>query len=94
MFEFISSHIYLDYTIRLCISFVCGFLLGLERKTNYQSIGIRTIVLISISSTLLSILSSYMSTAGFGDGDPTRLLQVLLLDIGFLGGGAIHSTKE
>lgn len=89
MFEFISSHIYLDYTIRLCISFVCGFLLGLERKTNYQSIGIRTIVLISISSTLLSILSSYMSTAGFGDGDPTRIAAGVVTGIGFLGGGAI-----
>lgn len=89
MIEFISSHIYLDYSIRLLVSFFCGFLLGLERKTSYQSIGIRTIVLISISSTLLSILSSYMSTAGFGDGDSTRIAAGVVTGIGFLGGGAI-----
>ena len=58
-----NYELYVDYAIRIAVSFVCGFCLGIERKSRQHSVGIRTLVLISISSCLLSILSVYMAEA-------------------------------
>ena len=52
-----NYELYADYAVRIAVSFACGFCLGIERKSRQHSVGIRTLVLISISSCLLSILS-------------------------------------
>ena len=79
--------------IKVVAGAVCGGLLGLERKSHNQVIGMRTLILICVSSTLLSILSVHMAKAeGFiatAKGDPTRIAAGVVSGIGFLGGGAI-----
>lgn len=80
---------YLDCFVRLGFSFVCGLLLGIERKLRQHSIGLRTLILISISSTLLSMFSVYIATSTQIPGDPTRVAAGVVTGIGFLGGGAI-----
>lgn len=80
---------FLDYAIRIIISFFCGMLLGLERKSRQQAVGIRTLVLISVSCTLLSILSQYIAETSPAHGDPTRIASTVVTGIGFIGGGAI-----
>ncbi|MGN0729553.1 MgtC/SapB family protein [Treponema sp.] len=79
--------------IKVIAGAVCGGLMGLERKTHNQVIGMRTLILICISSTLLSILSVYMARVNEisipGRGDPTRIAAGVVSGIGFLGGGAI-----
>ena len=82
-------NIYADYAIRIAVSFACGFCLGIERKSRQHSVGIRTLVLISISSCLLSILSIYMAESFKVTGDPTRIAAGVASGIGFIGGGAI-----
>ena len=84
-----NYNIYIDYAIRIGVSFVCGFCLGIERKSRQHSVGIRTLVLISISSCLLSILSIYMAESFDVTGDPTRIAAGVASGIGFIGGGAI-----
>ena len=84
-----NYEIYADYAIRIAVSFACGFCLGIERKSRQHSVGIRTLVLISISSCLLSILSVYMAEAFNVEGDPTRIAAGVASGIGFIGGGAI-----
>ena len=87
----------LDFTtecvIKLLATTLCGALLGLERMHHNQVIGMRTLILITVSSALLSILSSYMATASIfmtpERGDPTRIAAGVISGIGFLGGGAI-----
>ena len=87
----------LDFTtecvIKLLAATLCGALLGLERMHHNQVIGMRTLILITVSSALLSILSSYMATASIfmtpERGDPTRIAAGVISGIGFLGGGAI-----
>ncbi len=78
-----------DYAVRIAVSFACGFCLGIERKSRQHSVGIRTLVLISISSCLLSILSIYMAESFNVKGDPTRIAAGVASGIGFIGGGAI-----
>ena len=78
---------------KICVSILCGSVLGIERKKRNLSVGLRTLILICVSSTLLSILSYYMvemeSQKGFSGGDPTRIVAGVVSGIGFLGGGAI-----
>ncbi len=81
--------LYIDYAIRIGVSFICGFCLGIERKSHQHSVGIRTLVLISISSCLLSILSVHMAENFNVTGDPTRIAAGVASGIGFIGGGAI-----
>ena len=84
-----NYEILIDYAVRIAVSFVCGFCLGIERKSRQHSVGIRTLVLISISSCLLSILSIYMAENFDVTGDPTRIAAGVASGIGFIGGGAI-----
>lgn len=79
-----------ECVIKIAASFICGLLLGLERKQRQQAVGMRTLILISVSSALLSIVSFYMADLGFTvSGDPTRIAAGVVSGIGFLGGGAI-----
>lgn len=83
----------LECIVKISAGAFCGFLLGVERKSHNQSVGIRTLILICVSSTLLSILSNYMANdekfSFLQSGDPTRIVAGVVSGIGFLGGGAI-----
>ncbi|MCR5062197.1 MAG: MgtC/SapB family protein [Treponema sp.] len=81
--------IQIEYFIRIGLSFVCSFVLGLERKSHQHTVGIRTLVLMGLSSCLLSILSVHMAEFPAVKGDPTRIAAGVITGIGFLGGGAI-----
>ncbi|AEE15761.1 MgtC/SapB family protein [Treponema brennaborense] len=75
---------------RVVLSFFAGCILGLERKFRMQFVGMRTLILICVSSSVLMMLSVYMSRlAGSAGGDPARLASQVVSGIGFLGGGAI-----
>lgn len=81
--------IQIEYLIRIGLSFVCSFVLGFERKSHQHTVGIRTLVLMGLSSCLLSILSVHMAEFPAVKGDPTRIAAGVITGIGFLGGGAI-----
>ncbi len=78
---------------KIFLSILCGFILGLERKRHNQVVGMRTLILISVSSTLLGILSYYMADSRLcgisSGGDSSRIAAGVISGIGFLGGGAI-----
>lgn len=82
-------NIFVDYAIRLTLSLVCGFCLGLERKMRQHTVGIRTLTLLSVSSCLLTIASSYLASTSAVQGDSTRIAAAVITGIGFLGAGAI-----
>ena len=83
------SQIY-EWVIRILVSLICGVFIGYERKNRQQIVGMRTLLLICISSTLLGILSEFaaLSTPG-AKGDPGRIAAAVITGIGFVGGGAI-----
>ncbi len=76
-------------SIKILLSIICGFILGVERKSRNQAVGIRTLILICVSSALLSILSIYVPTISIKNADSTRIIAGVISGIGFLGGGAI-----
>ncbi|MBR5332181.1 MAG: MgtC/SapB family protein [Muribaculaceae bacterium] len=80
---------------KLCLSFVLGSIVGLERKRKGQSAGIRTFALIALGATLAMIISIYVPQLYFGlkNGDPGRIAAQVVTGIGFLGAGAIIQMK-
>lgn len=88
-FNMIFENIYLEYTARILFSIICGFCLGFERKIRRNVVGIRTLVLISVSSCLMCILSAYMAEIYPDKTDSSRIAAGVITGIGFLGGGAI-----
>jgi len=93
MIEIFNPQLIIECVIRILLSVIAGFILGLERKSRLQVIGMRTLILISVSSCLLGLLSTFQAGAhDFGsmvDGDPTRISAAVISGVGFLGGGAI-----
>lgn len=81
--------VYYEYLFRIFCSLICGFCFGFERKLRQHTVGLRTLILISISSCLLSIVSAGMADQGTFTGDPTRIAAGVITGIGFLGAGAI-----
>lgn len=82
----------IESIIKILLAAVCGFLMGLERKSRNQVVGMRTLILICVSSCLLSELSSFMAESGVATqagGDPTRIAAGVISGVGFLGAGAI-----
>src|SRR5574344_905122 len=75
--------------ISLIIATLLGGLLGYQREINGHSAGLRTNILISLSSCLIMILSQYGLNGYFGDHDPMRLAAAAVTGIGFLGAGSI-----
>ena len=84
-----------EILIKLCISAVLGLIIGLERELKRKPLGLKTCLVISIVSCLLTIVS-IESAYLFGDSDyvqitmdPLRLAAQIVSGIGFLGAGVI-----
>lgn len=77
---------------RIMVSFCIGSILGVERRMRQHILGMRTLILICVSSTLLMELSLYVPTMNGGTGDGGRIAAQVVSGIGFLGAGAILRT--
>ncbi len=87
------SHI--EIITRLILSAVIGGLIGMEREVNNRPAGLRTHVLVSVSSALIMLVSIdgfYDMETGLRIGDPARLASQVVSGIGFLGAGTIIKT--
>lgn len=73
----------LEDIIKLLISFVLGGVIGTEREYRSKSAGLRTLILISVGSTLFTIISTKTGP------DAGRIAANIVTGIGFLGAGII-----
>lgn len=81
--------------LRLILSAIIGGLIGMEREVNNRPAGLRTHVLVSVSSALIMLVSIdgfYDMETGLRVGDPARLASQVVSGIGFLGAGTIIKT--
>ena len=77
--------ILIENTIKVCLAVLVGGFVGAEREFRDKAAGFRTIILITIGSTLFTIFSASMDP-GF---TRTRIAANIVTGIGFLGAGAI-----
>jgi putative Mg2+ transporter-C (MgtC) family protein len=86
-----------DLVLRLGLASVFGMLLGLDREIRGISAGVRTHMLVALSSatTMLIALELFeeLSAQGRADPDPTRAIQGLAQAIGFLCAGVIFVAR-
>jgi putative Mg2+ transporter-C (MgtC) family protein len=80
----------LEMVLRLLLAVGLGALIGLEREHARKAAGLRTHLLVCVGAALFTIASIY----GFGEGaDAARVAAGVVAGIGFLGAGAIISTR-
>ncbi|MFA6249473.1 MAG: MgtC/SapB family protein [Mucilaginibacter sp.] len=83
----------MDFTIELediismLMSVVCGGIIGFEREYKNKSTGFRTIVLITLGSTIFTIVSRH------GAGADDRISANIITGIGFIGAGVIFKDR-
>jgi putative Mg2+ transporter-C (MgtC) family protein len=85
----------MEILLKLGISAFLGLVIGLEREIKRKPVGLKTSLVISIVSCLLTIVSSESAYMFPGDEDvnitmdPLRLAAQIVSGIGFLGAGVI-----
>ncbi len=75
----------IENSVKLAVSVALGAIMGAEREYKGRNIGFRTIILITLGSTLFTIISEVMGQ----HDDPTRIASNIVTGVGFLGAGAI-----
>lgn len=85
----------MEMLLRLILATALGLAMGIERELKRKSLGLKTILVISIVSCLLTIVS-IQSAYLFPEGtlveirmDPLRLAAQIVSGVGFLGAGVI-----
>jgi putative Mg2+ transporter-C (MgtC) family protein len=78
----------IDFVIRLCLAFVAGGIIGMERSSRRQVAGLRTHILIATGACCLMLLSIWLPQQ-IKTGDPGRIAAQVVSGMGFLGAGAI-----
>ncbi len=73
----------------LCLSMVCGLILGHERERKEKPAGLRTLTLISMGSTVFVYTAQFVAGDWF---DPGRVVGQIVTGVGFIGGGAIFRS--
>ncbi|WKB36261.1 MgtC/SapB family protein [Terrilactibacillus sp. S3-3] len=85
--------------IKLLLSAAVGIVLGLEREAKQKPLGLKTCLIISMTSCLLTVVS-IESAAAVNKGntimraDPMRLAAQIVSGIGFLGAGVIFRRGD
>jgi putative Mg2+ transporter-C (MgtC) family protein len=86
------------YAPNLLSATLCGIIIGLEReakqiRSDYSSVGLKTIALICIGACMFTTTSLLMSSE-FINVDPTRIISYVIGGIGFIGAGAISKDTN
>ena len=89
---FLPCSKYEDIIIRLALAFFFGGIIGLNRGVKRRGAGIKTHVLVCMSSALVMMTGEYIYENYGGTGDIARLGAQVISGVGFLGVGTIMVT--
>src|SRR5947207_523363 len=77
-------------TVLVTVSLICGAVVGANREIHNKPTGLRTLMLVSLGSTVFTMVSFVFSTT---TADSGRVAAQIVTGIGFLGAGAIIRGK-
>ncbi|MBI2395554.1 MAG: MgtC/SapB family protein [Deltaproteobacteria bacterium] len=80
-------------TFRLFVAVFLGALIGIEREERGKPAGLRTHVLITMASASFALLAERLATTQVLH-DSTRMLQGIIVGVGFIGAGAIVRDRQ
>ena len=78
----------LELLLRIFLAALCGLCIGYERMNHYKAAGVKTHMIVGLSSALIMIVSKY----GFPDVpeyDAARVAAQVVSGVGFIGAGII-----
>jgi len=82
-----------DFLLKLSLSLFLGLLIGIDRQLKNKPLGVKTSMVISVASCLITIVSiesvNKFSMPGHTNMDPMRLAAQIVSGVGFLGAGVI-----
>jgi len=89
----------LSLPLRLLVAAVLSGVVGLERETAGKRAGLRTHIIVGISSALFVVVSQLAAFGITGPQgtvrvEPLQVIQAIAIGIGFLGAGVIRSSDE
>ncbi|MDQ0178303.1 MgtC/SapB family protein [Bacillus chungangensis] len=83
----------LELLFKLTLSLFIGLLIGIDRQLKHKPLGLKTCMIISVASCLVTIVSMEsfhrFATPTFRNMDPMRLTAQIVSGVGFLGAGVI-----
>ncbi|NQT46363.1 MAG: MgtC/SapB family protein [Candidatus Omnitrophica bacterium] len=84
-----------DVALRLIVAMILGGVIGLEREQHGRAAGLRTHILVCISSALIMMTSIEVARVYGQSGtcDPSRIAAGVVMGIGFFGAGTIIRFK-
>ena len=80
-------------TLRLLLAIVLGGIIGIERETSHKPAGLRTNILICVSSAMMMIIAELFSGKNGSGQEVMRVAAGVITGVGFLGAGAIIQAR-
>jgi putative Mg2+ transporter-C (MgtC) family protein len=74
-----------EYVLKVCLAAAIGGFIGMEREYRSKAAGFRTMILITIGSTIFTMISLKLG----GNGAEDRVAANVVTGIGFLGAGVV-----
>lgn len=78
-------NLYLHYILILLTAALYGSIIGYERTSKSKAAGIKTHMIVAVSSALIVIIARY----GFDENSSSRIVGQIVSGVGFLGAGVI-----
>jgi len=83
-----------EIILKLLLAIALGGIIGLERETSQKPAGLRTHILICVSSAMMMILSALVLEGKNGTaGDLVRVAAAVITGMGFIGAGTIIQSQ-
>ncbi|MEK7615822.1 MAG: MgtC/SapB family protein [Patescibacteria group bacterium] len=81
---------------RLLMALLLGAIIGYERQRAHKAAGLRTHMLVCVSTALVTIVAMYAfeEMGGANPESSARIISGILTGIGFIGGGAILRNES
>ncbi len=80
-------------TLRLLLAVALGGIIGIERETSRKPAGLRTNILICVSSAMMMIVAELFSGKNGSGQEVMRVAAGVITGVGFLGAGAIMQAR-
>jgi putative Mg2+ transporter-C (MgtC) family protein len=74
--------------VKFAVAAFCGGIIGLDRQLRGKPAGIRTCIVLVVTTTFMAGLGRELTAES---GDPSRVLAAIITGVGFLGGGVIFA---
>ncbi len=75
--------------LKVVLSVLLGGVIGTEREYRTKNAGFRTLILVTLGSTMFTIVSIHLGTS-----TPDRIAANIITGIGFLGAGVIYRSEK